>query len=64
MMRLSIDGLSIIDFHNHQRGQSLGSVSPTSLCGGGELRNRNAPFKVISQFNDKREKKKATPLLL
>lgn len=45
MMRLSIDGLSIIGFHKHQSGQSLGCVSPTLLCGGEGLRNRNAPFK-------------------
>lgn len=45
MMRLSIDGLSIIGFHEHQRGQSLGCVSPTSLCGGAGLINRNFPFK-------------------
>lgn len=61
MMWLSIDGLSIVDFRKHQISRSLGCLSPTSLCGGGGLRNRNSPFKgELSVQRQRKEEEKAT----
>lgn len=56
--------LSIDDFRLHQISRPLGCVSPTSLCGGGGLRNRNAPFKgEPSVQRQRKEEEEATPLL-